>query len=56
MKLIIEITTKDEVINKYECVDFPSYGNEFITLYLPNFVRSMIRLETISYIKQYFNK
>ncbi len=30
MKLIVEITTKDEKVNEYECVDFPYSSGPFL--------------------------
>lgn len=54
MKLILEVTLKDDKTTKHECVDFPSYGGDFITLYKKNFVREQIRTETVAGIKQYF--
>lgn len=54
MKLIVEVTTLDEKTNSFECVDFPSYGDRFLTLYLPGFVRETISMESIFKTKQYF--
>ena len=54
MRLIVEITTKDDKTKKYECVDFPYMGSDFITLYLPNFTRSIIKTEAVAEVKQYF--
>lgn len=53
-KLIIEITTRDDKTQRYECVDFPSYGSDFITLYKENFICEQIRTEAVLGIKQYF--
>jgi hypothetical protein len=53
-KLILEITTRDDKTHLHECVDFPSYASDFITLYKKNFVREAIRTETVLNIKQYF--
>jgi hypothetical protein len=53
-KLIIEITTRDDKTQRYECVDFPTHGSDFITLYMPNFVREQIRTEAVLGVKQYF--
>lgn len=54
MKLILEVTLKDDKTTKHECVDLPSYGGDFITLYKKDFMREMIRTETVAGIKQYF--
>jgi hypothetical protein len=53
-KLIIEITTRDDKTLRYECVDFPTYGNDFITLYKKDFVREQIRTESVLGVKQFF--
>jgi hypothetical protein len=54
MKLIYEITTRDDKTEKHECVDFAERSSDFLTLYKPNFLREMIRLETILRVKYYF--
>lgn len=54
MKLIVEIETRDDKTTKHECVDFPSYASDFITLYKPNFRQEKIRVETVAKINQYF--
>lgn len=56
MKLILEITTKDDKTSKHVCNDMPYFGGEFITLYKEGFVRELIRTETVSNIKQYFKR
>lgn len=54
MKLIYEITTRDDKTKKYECVDFAGWGSDFITLYKKDFVREHLRTETVLHVKQYF--
>lgn len=54
MKLIVEVTLKDDKTTKHECNDFPMFGGDFVTLYKNNFVRELVRTETIAGIKQYF--
>lgn len=54
MKLIVEVTTRDERIHSHECVDFPHITSQFITLYKEGFVREVVATETIAGIKQYF--
>ena len=56
MKLIYEITTKDDKTRKHECIDFASVGSDFITLYKLNFVREMLCTETVQSIKYYFKE
>lgn len=53
-KLIIEITTRDEKTQRHECVDFPYYASDFITLYKKDFKRELIRTETVLGVRQYF--
>lgn len=53
-KLIVEITTKDDKTSSYECVDFPAFGGDFITLYLKDFRRDSVRTECVLGVKQYF--
>jgi hypothetical protein len=53
MKLMVEVTTKDDKVTTYECVDFPSFSPEFVTLYEDNFVRQFIKMEGIAGIKQW---
>lgn len=54
MKLIIEITTRDDKTIVHECSDFPYIGSDFVTLYKKGFVKQSIRTETIKEIKQFF--
>lgn len=56
MKLIVEITTRDDKTHSHECIDFPSYQNDFITLYKRDFITERIRTETVVGTKQYFRK
>ena len=55
-KLIVEITTRDDKTTRHECVDFPSFGGDFITLYKPDFIRESVRTETVLGVRQYFKK
>ena len=54
MKLVIEIKTLDGTTQKHECVDFPSFGGDFITLYKKDFVRENIRTASVDKLTQYF--
>ena len=56
MKLIVEIRTKDDKTTKHECVDFPAYASDFITLYKDGFIHEKIRTETVDGVKEYFSK
>lgn len=47
MKLIYEITTMDDKIQKHECIDFAGWGGDFITLYKKDFKREYIRISTV---------
>lgn len=54
MKLIVEITTRDDKTRRHECVDFPQYSGDFITLYKKGFVHERIRTETVLHSKHFF--
>lgn len=54
MKLIYEVTLRDDKVTEHECVDFASFGTDFIVLFKENFCRDMIRTETVKGVKQYF--
>ena len=56
MKLIYEITTRDDKKKKYECTDFANWSSDFVTLYEKDFIRENIRTETILHVKQYFKR
>lgn len=53
-KLIIEITTRDDKTHRYECVDFPNWDSNFVTLYLKDFARERIRTDSILLFRQFF--
>lgn len=53
--LVVDITFRDDKIKRYECVDFPSYASDFITLYLPGFVTFRVRVETVLEVLQFFD-
>jgi len=56
MKLIYEITLRDDKTYKYECADFAAFNGDFITLFKKNLEREHIRTDMVinvrSYIKQ----
>lgn len=54
MKLIVEITYRDDKKRTFECVDFPSTLGSFICLYLDGFGREYVSEGTIDRIKTYF--
>lgn len=54
MKLIYEITTLDDKTKVYKCIDFASWGSDFVTFYMKNFIRENIKTSTILRSKQYF--
>lgn len=56
MILKLKITYKDEKTEEFECVDFPAFSQEWITLYLENFVRKFIAIERIAEIETYFSE
>ncbi len=56
MKLIVEVTTRDDKTTKHVCVDFPAWASDFVTLYKEDFKRDSIKTETIQGVKQYFEK
>lgn len=56
MKLIVEIKLRDDKVKKHECVDFPLYSGDFITLYKKGFIHERIRTETVLSTKHYFIK
>lgn len=47
MKLYVTIVLNDDTSKVYECVDFPSVGSDFFTLYLRNFQRIALKTSTI---------
>jgi len=54
MKLIVIVTLNDDKSMSYECVDFPSVGTDFFTLYLRDFQRVSLRTSTILNYRMYF--
>lgn len=56
MKLELKIKTLDGNTERHICVDFPSFGSDFITLYKDNFVRENIRTSTVETLTQRFIK
>ena len=56
MRLFYNVTTKDGNTQSHECIDFASFGSDFITFYKKDFVRDMIRTESVMEVKQYFKR
>lgn len=54
MKLLYTITTRDDKTQEYECIDTHSFQDAFVTIYLPDFRRKLIRTETILSIESRF--
>lgn len=49
MIIVVDIKRLDEKWEKHECVDFPSFGTDFVTLFKDKGRREMIR--TVSVIE-----
>lgn len=47
MKLIVDIITQDDKTQQHECVEFPSFHGDFVTLCKAGFERLTIRTATI---------
>ena len=56
MKLIVEITTKDDKVQTHECVDFRYCDGPFFLLHKADFVRERVPTETITRVRQYFKQ
>jgi hypothetical protein len=54
MILKVKIKFRDDNEQVYDCVDFPAFGDRFITLYLEGFVRRTIASEAVFSIETKF--
>lgn len=55
MKLKVKITYKDEKSEVFDCVDFPGFTQEWIVIFLENFVRKNIAIERVAEVETYFS-
>jgi hypothetical protein len=54
MTLIIKIKYRDDTTEEYECVDYPSMGDRWMTLYLKEFKRKIICTDKIDELEYFF--
>lgn len=52
MRMIVEVTRRDDKTTVYECIDAPYWFPPFVTLYLPDFERLTLHTDQIKDLRQ----